>query len=382
MKKSCLFLLVCFLLFVSCNGNTTKIEGRFSDNTNDGKLVYLQTMDARTLNNSKILLLDSATVKDGKFELKTSDLEENPVIGLVSVGKVEDMKPNENPVMASLVLEPGTIIVSFDKSTYTLDGTQKNKDLNKVVAALSKANTMQEEIRMAGSLEAVPADESGQDIMARMQKMGKEIQDETFAFTKANMNNRVGEFMFMTSAESFTEAQIKELLAMADSGFLALAPIKGLQEILNGQSPSYGDMQNTAPKDISFENVQLVDMNDKIVNLSDYVGKGKYVLVDFWATWCGPCMQEIPNIKKAYDTYKSKGFEIVGISLDQDKNAWKKIVNDKGMSWVQLHDTNQEAAVLYNVVSIPYTLLFDKEGKLVDMNLRGAKLENKLKELL
>lgn len=381
MKKSCLFLFMPLLLFIACSGSTSKVEGQFSDNTNDGKLVYLQTMNPRDLGSSDISILDSATVKDGKFHLK-SDYKDTPVIGLVSVGKVKDMKPNENPVMASIVLEPGTIKLSFEKSTYSVEGTERNKELNKVITVLSKGNTMQEEIRMAGSLEAVPADENGQDIMARMQKIGKEIQDETFTFTKANMSNKVGEFMFMTSAESFTEAQLKELLALADSGFLALAPIKGLNDMLNGHAHDHDHSHGMDSKDVTFENVQLVDMNGKIVSLSDYVGKGKYVLVDFWATWCGPCIQEIPNLKKAYDAYKSKGFEIVGISLDQDKGAWKKMVSDKGMSWIQLHDTNQEAAVLYNVVNIPYTLLFDKEGKLVDMNLRGPKLENKLKELL
>lgn len=375
MKKSYLFFLASFLFLVSCNKNTTKIEGSFSDNTNDGKLVYLQTIDVRAMNSSQGLVLDSATVKDGKFQLKT-ELKESPVIGMVSIGKMKDLRPNDNPVMASLVLEPGTVRLSFDKTTYTLDGTPKNKDINKVVAVMNKANVLQEEARLAGSLEAVPLDEKGQNFMTRMQTLVKEMQDETFTFTKANMNNKVGEFMLMTSGDSFSEEQLKELLTLADSSFLKLPAIAELQEFLNGGNDNYDIKTPT------FENIQLADVNGQTVNLSDYIGKGKYVLVDFWATWCGPCMQEIPNLKKAYNTYKPKGFEIVGISLDRDPGAWKRVINDRGLNWIHLYDVKQEAATFYNVVSIPHTLLFDKEGNLIDMRLRGQGLEKKLEELL
>jgi thiol-disulfide isomerase/thioredoxin len=381
MKKSCLFLLASLLFLVSCDKNTIKIEGSFEDNSNDGKLVFLQTMDSRDLNSTNIQILDSAEVKNGKFQINTS-LEETPIIGLISIGKIKDAQPGDNPIVGSIAVEPGTTKISFSKSNYTLSGTPRNEEMNKVVAVMSKFTDIQDEVVAAGSVEAVPVDESGLDVMGRMHKLSEEMRAVSFDFTKANMNNKLGEFMFMTTAEAFTDEQLKELLTLADSAFLKQPAITSLQQMLNGDPMSHSHNDMHTHDDITFENVQLVDMDGKIVSLSDYVGKGKYVLVDFWATWCGPCMQEVPNLIKAYGAYRSKGFEIVGISLDQDKDAWKRVVKEKGMLWVQLHDTSQQAATLYNVVSIPYTLLFDKDGEVVAMNLRGGQLEQKLSELL
>lgn len=125
------------------------------------------------------------------------------------------------------------------------------------------------------------------------------------------------------------------------------------------------------------------DINGKNIPLSEL--KGKYVLIDFWATWCGPCHREIPNLKQAYNLYNSKGFEIYSVSLDENREKWLKTIEDKELSWVHVGDMlgwRNEAALAYNVEAIPFTILLDKEGKIIAKNLRGQDLEDKLKELL
>ena len=113
--------------------------------------------------------------------------------------------------------------------------------------------------------------------------------------------------------------------------------------------------------------------------------RGKYVLVDFWASWCGPCRKENPNVVKMYDKYKDKGFEIFGVSLDQSKDKWEKAIADDKLPWPHVSDLQgwqSSAAQLYNVSAIPQTVLIDPEGKIIAKGLRGEDLEQKLAVLL
>ncbi len=129
--------------------------------------------------------------------------------------------------------------------------------------------------------------------------------------------------------------------------------------------------------------INLPSPDGKEIALSSL--RGKVVLIDFWASWCGPCRKEMPNVVKAYAKYKTRGFEIYGVSLDQDKDRWVEAIAKDGITWPQVSDLkhwSSEGARLYNVQSIPYTVLVDKEGKIIAKNLRGAELEKKLEEVL
>ena len=134
----------------------------------------------------------------------------------------------------------------------------------------------------------------------------------------------------------------------------------------------------------AFTDFALADMQGVSRKLSDYAGKGHYVLVDFWASWCGPCRQEMPLVKSLYEKYHPKGFEIVGVSFDTNKEDWIKAVEQMGMTWPQLSDLKawkSEAAQLYDVRAIPATLLIGPDGKIVASGLRGAQLQKKLEEI-
>ena len=129
--------------------------------------------------------------------------------------------------------------------------------------------------------------------------------------------------------------------------------------------------------------IMLPMPNGKELALSSF--KGKVVLIDFWASWCGPCRKEMPNVKRAYEKFKSKGFEIYGVSLDKERDAWLGAIEKDGLTWPQVSDLQfwqSEAAQTYAVQSIPFTVLVGKDGKIIATGLRGADLEKKLAEVL
>lgn len=228
----------------------------------------------------------------------------------------------------------------------------------------------------------------------------KTAQSEETASTSANgeMNNindsisyaygqNLGSQLMKQQAD-FDPESFREGMAQAMNGGeleMSEADVKALlvafQNEMRSKQMAAQQRGNFAPG-MAAPEISLPDPDGNLVSLSGL--KGKYVLIDFWASWCKPCRLENPNVVRVYNTYKDKGFEILGVSLDRTKDAWVKAIDQDGLGWLHVSDLrfwNSAAAQTYKVSSIPYTVLVDPDGKILAERLRGPSLEAKLKEI-
>ena len=215
---------------------------------------------------------------------------------------------------------------------------------------------------------------------AKMKEMN-DLQEKSMEITKAgiakNITNLVGVHLLKNNYYYLEVDELDPLMPQIPAEFAndeVIIKIKGNVE----------KMKATAVGQ-KFTDFEMETPDGKPVKLSDYVGKGKVVLIDFWASWCGPCRREMPNLVEAYAQYKNKGFEIVGVSLDQSGEAWKDAIQKLNITWPQMSDLkywNSEGAQLYAVSSIPHTVLIDGEGTIIARGLHGEELQKKLAEVL
>jgi peroxiredoxin len=282
----------------------------------------------------------------------------------------------------SFYLEKGEINLSAADSVSKaqITGSAINDDNKKLSARLTVVNDKAKKI--TADAKAAPADqqqtaEFQNSIQAKLKAVQAEQETTLKAFITANPNSYLSLLALSSlGGPSADPAEIEPL-------YNQLSPLLKSTEAGYAMKVAIDKMKATSIGAIAPDFTQN-DANGTPVKLSSF--RGKYVLLDFWASWCGPCRQENPNVVKAYNKYKTKKFTIVGVSLDRpDGRAdWMAAVKNDGLTWTQVSDLkfwNNEAAALYFVSSIPQNYLIGPDGKIIAKNLRGEDLENKLAEI-
>ena len=217
--------------------------------------------------------------------------------------------------------------------------------------------------------------EPAYDALEELENCKDEIYRYKVNFIKENPNSPVALYVAGTlSITKYGRGEIDKVLSLLSESLRNSAKGKALVERLNNIPVYVGDQ---------YLDIDMLDKEGNTVNLSDVIKPGQYTLLEIWASWCGPCRGEIPNVKKAYETYHEKGVEFLSVSIDKDEVAWRKALEDEQMPWCQVlaPQAGKEVKELYQFSAIPFIVVIDREGKIVGKNLRGQILLNKLEEL-
>jgi thiol-disulfide isomerase/thioredoxin len=336
-----------------------KVEGKES-----GSISLLK------VNNGRLTLEDSTTIKNGTFELKgKTDLPEFRVLAF------EKRTP-----AAQFIAENGTIYVKINADSLNraqIKGSKSNDEFSMITREMlnntrETGQLQQRYMEAQQKNDQMAMNKATADYQALIQNQNIYIRNFIREHPKSTVSPLIALMQF---SQEMTAHDIDTLVKFLDPSIQSSIYITELKQMADKIRVT--DVGAVAP-----DFTQNTPEGSPLT-LSSL--RGKYVMIDFWASWCQPCRREMPNVVTLYNKYKDKGFDIIGVSLDKEKDPWVKAIADDKLTWHHVSDLKfwqNEAAVKYGIQSIPSTILLDKDGKIIAKNLRGDALAQKLEELL
>lgn len=364
--KKFTYLIAAAALCTACStGNKSYTINGTAESVADGDTVYLVKPQGRQL-----VKLDSAMVANGAFTFKG-------VQDTAAVRYITNKSPENSTFGVEFFLENGNIALNLSEENASATGTANNDIYQGIRQQLNDLNKQAMDIYKAALSDSTLTEEQQKAKMAEVEALMDKSNDIKKEAIKQNIANPVGIYLLKQSYYYMTVEELDPLMPQIPTAFDNDEAVTRIKENVE-------KMKATAVGQ-KFTDFAMKTPEGKDVKLSDYVGKGKVVLVDFWASWCGPCRREMPNLVEAYAKYKNKNFEIVGVSLDQNAEAWKAAIKQLNITWPQMSDLkywNCEGAKLYAVSSIPHTVLIDGDGTILARELHGEEMLDKLAEVL
>jgi peroxiredoxin len=379
MKK--IFLIIALLtpLFALAQSGEYNIKATFTS-VNPSAKAYL--IAAFGWSNAKIL--DSALLIDGSFNFKNAIEEPKKVGFLISHSGANYKKWTKTDDAVLFYLEKGAISINGLDSAKTAKvkgGVVNNDFVRYNLEVMGPIVKLYKEMQI--ELRKTTAEQRKEPVFLKAfneknNVISKKMDSLKYHFIAQNPKSFLSLVALTEVAGSnINVTKIEPIFKTLDATTRSTPFAKSFAEKLYDNGPTaVGKMAPSFTQN---------DVNDKAVQLADF--KGKYVLLDFWASWCGPCRAENPNVLAAYNKYKDKNFTVLGVSLDQPgkKEAWVAAIKADGLPWIQVSDLqywNNAVAKLYGIRSIPQNLLIDPNGKIIAKNLRGEALNERLASIL